>query len=154
MKRKIFVGFIIIATFLIAGGLYITRSIDNVIWKLETVITLHQVEILRKNLLTDVKAVQQDLLLKDSPHATNVDTFVQHGAKMLEQVEGCFDCHHEALAQDQLEELHAEIHVYQKALSRVYTTRANFDRVYREKQVAFHIGQKIIQEVDEIIGLS
>ncbi len=154
MKRKIFIGFIIIATFLIAGGLYITRSIDKVIWELETVITLHQVEILRKNLLTDVKAVQQDLLLKDSPHATNVDTFVQHGAKMLEEVEGCFDCHHDAPAHDQLEVLAGEIRNYQKALSRVYTTRANFERVYREKQVAFHIGQKIIQEVGEIIEFS
>ncbi len=95
MKRKIFIGFIIIATFLIAGGLYITRSIDDVIWKLESVISLHQVDILRKTLLTDVKAVQQDLLLKDSPHATKVDTFVQHGEEMLDEVEGCFDCHHD-----------------------------------------------------------
>jgi two-component system sensor histidine kinase AtoS len=154
MKKKIFVGFIIIATFLIAGGLYITRSIDDVIWKLENVISLHQVEILRKNLLTDVKAVQQDLLLKDSPHATNVDTFVEHGAKMLEEVEGCFDCHHDTLPRRQLEELHSEILTYQKSLSRVYTTRANFERVYREKQAAFNIGQEIIHEVNGIIELS
>jgi two-component system sensor histidine kinase AtoS len=154
MKRKIFIGFIIIATSLVSGGLYITRSIDDVIWKLESVISLHQVDILRKNLLTDVKAVQHDLLLKDSPHATNVDTFVEHGAKMLEEVEGCFDCHHDAPAYNQLDKLHGEILLYQKSLSRVYTVRANFDRVYREKQVAFHIGQQIIHEVNEIIELS
>jgi len=154
MKRKIFIGFTILATILIAGGLYITRSIGNVIWNLESVITLHQVEILRKNLLTDVKAVQQDLLLKDSPHATKVDTFVQHGEKMLNEVEGCFDCHHDDPAESQLIALHEEIHLYQKALSRVYTTRANAERVYGEKQLAFHIGQQIIQEIDGIIELS
>jgi two-component system sensor histidine kinase AtoS len=154
MKRKIFIGFSILTTLLIAGGLYITRSIDDVIWKLENVITLHQVEILRKNLLTDVKAVQQDLLLKDSPHATTVDTFVKHGEKMRDEVEGCFDCHHDDPADSQLETLHGEILRYQKSLSRVYTTRANAERVYSEKQLAFHIGQQIIQEIDEIIELS
>ncbi len=154
MKRKIFIGFSILTTLLIAGGLYITRSIDDVIWKLETIITLHQVEILRKNLLTDVKAVQQDLLLKDSPHATKVDTFIQHGEQMLDEVEGCFDCHHDDPAESQLTTLHEEIQLYQKSLSRVYTTRANAERVYNEKQLAFHIGQQIIQEIGEIIQLS
>jgi two-component system sensor histidine kinase AtoS len=154
MKRKIFIGFIILTTCLVAGGLYITRSIDDVISKLETIITLHQVEILRKNLLTDVKAVQQDLLLKDSPHAPTIDTFVQRGEKMADEVDGCFNCHHVESAKSQLEVLRNEIHLYQTSLSRVYTTRANFERLYREKQVAFHIGQQIIREVDEIIELS
>jgi two-component system sensor histidine kinase AtoS len=154
MKRKIFIGFLLLTTALTAGGLYITQSIDAVISKLETIITLHQVEILRKNLLTDVKAVQQDLLLKDSPHATTVDTFVQHGEQMAAEVEGCFDCHHEDPAKSQLETLHGEIHLYQQSLSRVYTTRANLARVNREKQVAFHVGQQIIQEIDQLIDLS
>jgi two-component system sensor histidine kinase AtoS len=154
MKRKIFIGFTILATLLIAGGLSITQSIDDVIWELETVITLHQVEILRKNLLTDVKAVQQDLLLKDSPHATKVDTFVQHGEKMFNEVDGCFGCHHDDPTESQLGTLRDEIRLYQKALSRVYTTRANAERVYSEKQIAFHIGRQIIHEIDEIIELS
>ena len=154
MKRKIFIGFIVLTTCLIAGGLYITASIDDVISKLESIITLHQVEILRKNLLTDVKAVQQDLLLKDSPHATTVDTFVQHGEKMLDEVEGCFDCHHSGAALSKLVTLRGGIHRYQESLSRVYTTRANADRVYAEKQTAFQIGQQIIQEIDWIIKLS
>ncbi|MFV1977736.1 MAG: PAS domain-containing sensor histidine kinase [Myxococcota bacterium] len=154
MKRRIFIGFIIIATVLVAGGLYITRSIDDVIRKLETVISLHQVDILRKNLLTDVKLVQQDLLLKDSPHAPSFNTFVKHGEKMAGEVDGCFDCHHYGSIKSQLEVLRGKIHSYQTSLSRVYTIRANSKRVYREKQVAFQIGQKIIQEVDEIIEIS
>jgi len=154
MKRKIFIGFIILTTCLVAGGLYITRSIDDVIWKLENIITLHQVEILRKNLLTGVKAVQQDLLLKDSPHAPSVDTFVQHGERMFEQIEGCFDCHHGSAVESRLKVLRGDIRLYQKSLSRVYTTRANIERVYNEKQVAFHIGQQIIQKIDGIIELS
>jgi two-component system sensor histidine kinase AtoS len=154
LKKKIFIGFVILSVCLVAGGLYITRSIDQVISKLETIITLHQVEILRKTLLTDVKAVQQDLLLKDSPHATTVGTFVRHGERMREEIEGCFDCHHVAPTADKLEELRNTVDVYQTALSRVYTTRANLDRLNREKQLAFHVGQAIIGAIREIIESS
>jgi two-component system sensor histidine kinase AtoS len=154
MKKKIFTGFIILSIVFIAGGLYITRSIDRVILKLESIIALHQVEILRKTLLTDVKAVQQDLLLKDSPHATTVDVFVQHGEKMGAELESCFDCHHDAPTEKRLEGLRTEVLVYQKALSRIYTLRANFQRVQREKQVAFNSGQRLIDEIDEIVATS
>jgi two-component system sensor histidine kinase AtoS len=154
MKKKIFIAFIILSICLTTAGLYITRSIDRVILKLESIITLHQVEILRKTLLTDVKAVQQDLLLKDSPHATEVDTFVQHGEIMAREVTACFDCHHDPSTKRQLEQLQTEVIVYQRALSRVYTVRANRQRVAREKQIAFHIGQHIIGEIDDIIESS
>jgi two-component system sensor histidine kinase AtoS len=154
MKRKIFIGFIILSIGLVAGGLYITRSIDRVISKLETIITLHEVEILRKTLLTDVRAVQEDLLLKDSPHAREVDSFIRHGEKMADEVEGCFDCHHDRPTWDRLEDLQARIQVYQMALSSVYTVRANRERLTREKETAFHIGQNIIHEVNQIVAFS
>jgi two-component system sensor histidine kinase AtoS len=154
MKKKIFTGFIILSIFFTMGGLYITRSIDRVILKLETIITLHQVEILRETLLTDVKAVQHDLMLKGSPHATTVDVFVRHGEKMGREVEGCFDCHHDAPTDELLEELEDQILVYQRALSRMYTIRANRQRLDSEKQVTFHIGQQIIREIEGIVDRS
>jgi len=154
MRRKIFIGFIILSVSFTAGGLYITRSIDRVISKLETIITLHRVEILRKTLLTDVKVVQQDLLLKDSPHAIKVDSFIQHGEKMAEAVESCFDCHHVDSTKRRLKALQTTILIYQAAMSRVYTVRANLDRLTKEKEKAFYIGQSIIQEMNEIVSFS
>jgi two-component system sensor histidine kinase AtoS len=155
MKKKIVVAFVILFICLTSAGLYISRSIDEVILKLESIITLHQVEILRKALLTDVKAVQQDLLLKDSPHATTVDTFVQHGEKLVTEIERCIACHEaEGHATDPLEELHTEFLIYQRAMSRVYTIRANLPRLINEKQIAFHIGQHIIGEIDGMIQTS
>ena len=154
MKKKIFTGFIILSIFFSMGGIYMTRSIDRVILKLETIITLHKVEILRKTLLTDVKAVQQDLLLKGSPHATAVDIFVQHGGKMGNEVEACFDCHHDVSTANRLADLRTAVLLYQRSLSRVYTTRANRRRIEEEKQLAFHVGQQIIGDIDTIIAAS
>jgi two-component system sensor histidine kinase AtoS len=154
MKRKIVIGFIVLTTIFTAGGIYISVSIDQVISELETIITLHQVEILRKTLLTDVKAVQQDFLLSDSPHAADFDAVVQHGEQMAEAAEGCFDCHHSESSKGQLASLRRGIHHYQTALSRVYTTSANVERMNRRKQIAFHIGQQIIYEINAIIESS
>jgi len=154
MKKKIFIGLIILSLCFIAGGLYITRTIDHVTLRLEKIIALHQVEILRKNLLTHVKVVQEDLLLKDSPHATDVDLLVQHGERMGDAVDNCFDCHHVETTQNRLEELQKEIYIFQKDLSRVYTVRANFERLTRERQAAFAVGQHIIEEINKIIVFS
>jgi two-component system sensor histidine kinase AtoS len=73
---------------------------------------------------------------------------------MGREVEACFDCHHNTPTEKRLEELRAEILVYQKALSRVYTIRANLQRLESEKQVAFHIGQHLITEIDKIVDTS
>jgi two-component system sensor histidine kinase AtoS len=154
MKKKIVIGFIVLTTIFTAGGIYISVSIDQVITKLETIITLHQVEILRKTLLTDVKAVQQDFMLKDSPHSEDIDSIVQRGELMAEAVEGCFDCHHSESSRRKLESLQVGIQHYQTALSMVYTTRANLERMNRRKQIAFHIGQQIIHEINAIIESS
>jgi two-component system sensor histidine kinase AtoS len=154
VRKKIFVGFVVLATCFIAGGVYITISIDRVISKLETMITLHQVEILRKNLLNDIKAVQQDLLLKDSPHAAQIDSIVLRGEKMTEQVENCFSCHHEEPVLGQLAGLREEIEIYQQALSRVYTARADIERLNWQTQMAFHYGQQLIRKIDQLTALS
>jgi len=154
MKRKIIVGFAVLSVALVAGGLYITQSIDRVISKLQTIITLHEVEILRKTLLTDVRAVQEDLLLTDSPHARELDSFVGHGERMANAVDGCFDCHHVPPTRVRLEDLRKQIETYQIALSSVYTVRANQERLMREKEEAFHLGQNIIHEINQIVAFS
>ena len=154
MRTKIVIGLVTFSVFFILGGLYLARSIDGVILTLENIIILHRVEILRNTLLTDVKALQEDLLLKDSPHATEVDTFVIHGEKMADTVEHCFDCHHFKDTRNRLEELRSKIHVYQNALSRVYTTSANAERLATEKQAAFIIGRHILDDLHAVIIFS
>jgi two-component system sensor histidine kinase AtoS len=73
---------------------------------------------------------------------------------MAEELENCFSCHHEEPTLGQLMDLREEIQVYQQALSRVYTTRANVERINRQKKIAFHIGEQIIREVDGIVASS
>ena len=154
MKKKIFIVLSALIVCFIGGGFYVTQSIDGVVVRLEKLIALHQVELLRKTLLTRINKVQEDLLLKDSPHAVEIDSFVGHAEQMRESIDGCFSCHHIETTEKELEELQSEIDRYQTALSRVYTVRANRERLIRERQTAFTIGQHVVESIDNIIIFS
>lgn len=154
MKKKIFIVLITLSVCFTAGGFYIVRSIDWVTERLENIITLHQVELLRKTLLNRVNKVQEDLLLIDTPHAVDIDSFVGHVEQMNETMNSCFSCHHVEPTHKLLEELRTEIENYQRALSSVYTLRANHERLYRERQNAFGLGYHIVSGIKKIIVIS
>ena len=151
MKKKIYFGLFLLILCFLAGGLYIGRSIDEVTGKLETIITLHKVEFMRENLLNKIVVVQADLLLKDTPHARNVDTFIAHAEEMHQAATICFNCHHEEQVTKLNMQFNKTIDVYLKKLSRIYTLRANAARLKKEKEIAFDIGQAALEEVNSII---
>ena len=151
MKKKIYLGLFLLILSFLAGGIYIGTSIDEVTDKLETIIILHKVVFLRENLLNKIVVVQGDLLLKDTPHARNVDTFIQHVEAMHQTAMSCLDCHHEEQVKKRLEHFNTTINAYIKKLSRVYTLRANEQRLKTEKRLAFDLGQAVMEEVNSIV---
>ncbi len=151
MKKKIYLGLFLLILCFLAGGIYISKSIDAVTDKLETIITLHKVEFLRETLLNKIIVVQGDLLLKDTPHARQVDTFIQHVEEMHQTAMRCLDCHHEEQVKQRLDHFNSMIDGYIKKLSRIYTLRANEQRLKIEKRLAFDIGQAVIEQVSSIL---
>jgi signal transduction histidine kinase len=151
MKKKIYLGIFLLIISFLAGGIYIGTSIDKVTDKLETIITLNKVEFMRENLLNKIVVVQADLLLKDTPHARQVDTFVNHVEEMHAAATTCFNCHHEQDVKQIIKQFNSSIDNYLDKLSRVYTIRANAERVQSEKKVAFDIGQRTLNEISNIV---
>ena len=151
MKKKIYLGLFLLILCFLAGGIYISKSIDTVTDKLETIITLHKVEFLRETLLNKIIVVQGDLLLKDTLHFRQVDTFIQHVEEMHQTAMGCLDCHHEEQVKQRLDHFNSMIDGYIKKLSRIYTLRANEQRLKKEKRLAFDIGQAVIEQVSSIL---
>jgi len=151
MKKKIyFIIFFLILCFL-TGGYYISKSIDLVTNKLETIITLNKVGFLRETLLNKIVVVQADLLLKDTPHARQVSTFVDHAEDMHMAAMACLDCHHAEEVQEKILIVEEKIDQYLKVLSRIYTLRANEERLKEEKKEAFDLGQETLDTVNRIV---
>jgi len=151
MKKKVFIALLLLVFCFSGGGIYIARSIAEVITNLENVITLHQVEFLRKDLQNKIKVVQTDLLLKDSPHALHIDPFIAHVEEMEKASLVCSNCHHNEEVRQRLNHFQQQIDIYVKMLSRVYTIRANKERLEEERNAAFSKGEETLAEVEKIV---
>jgi len=152
MKKKIIIGLSIFALFFLVAGTYIILTIETVTSRLDKLITLHQVEILREHLLIQIKRVQADLNLRNTRYARSMDTVVLHFKNMEKVTNTCFDCHHSEEVLRELNDLRNQVHQYRDALSRVLTIRANVKRLEVEEDSAYRIGEELKSKVDNMIS--
>jgi two-component system sensor histidine kinase AtoS len=155
MKKKILIILGVTTLLFLAAGIYIIINIERTTSALDTLIKLHQVEILRERLLMRIKRVQSDLHLKGTRYSRGVDTIIADAMKMGEAVEVCFQCHHSTDAAASLADLKEHIGQYQKGLSRVLTMRTNTGRLNDdEEDRTFRIGEELTERVNTMIVLT
>lgn len=154
MKRKILIGLGAITALTFAGSLYLIFAIESATTKLNNMIMLHQVEILREEYLIQVKRVQADLLLQDTPFSRNFETFLRDIRRMDATVGACRQCHHGEAVDSQIRSLQEHTKEYQNALSRVITIRANAARLAEEKNAAVRIGEGMIDRIHEMLEIT
>jgi signal transduction histidine kinase len=154
MKTKIIVGLTIYAILFLGGGLYVLHLIGSTTSRLDNLIMLHQVEILREHYLIQIRRVQTDLALRETRFARDTDTIVSHVRSMGRVVRTCSDCHHDAATSARLEDLEHRTIEYQEAISRVMTVRAGAERVRVERDNAFQVGEDLIEQVSDMIALT
>jgi signal transduction histidine kinase len=154
MKRKVVIGLVIYSVVFLLVGVYILRTIRTATTNLDRLITLHQVEILREHYLLEIKRVQADLTLIDTPHSRSFDTMVTHIVGMGNIINTCFDCHHSPRGMERLNALKKQTETYKDALSRVLTIRANASRLAAEENAAYQIGEELITQVRDVIAIT
>lgn len=154
MKKKIIITLACISLVFLAGGIYIASTIETATSTLDHLIKLHQVEILREHLLLQIKRVQSDLNLWDTPRARSIDTIIGN-VKRLDLVSGtCFDCHHSPDVLARLNNLTRNIENFKDAFSRSLTLRANRQRLAQEADRAFHIADNLTAEVRKMVHMA
>lgn len=154
MKKKIVIGLSIFSLIFFIGGIYIIFTIENTTASLDNLIKLHQVEILREHLLIQIKRVQSDLGLKGTRYARTIDTIVTDVRNMTKVNYTCFSCHHSKEVKEKLDDLKNHIGTYRDALSRVFTIRANIERLTDEEDNAFKVGEELIAKVNTMVALT
>jgi signal transduction histidine kinase len=154
MKKKIILGISIFSIVIVLGGAYIIITTEKAISTLNNLITLHQVEILREHLLIQIKRVQTSLTLKDTRHARDIDIIVSNVLNLQSVSDACFRCHHAPDVKLRLNNLKEGINKYKEAISRVFTIRAGHERLLAEEDSAYHIGEKLISNVNNMINVS
>ncbi len=154
MKKKIILGLSIFSLIFLLSAVYTITTIEHAADKMDNLIRLHQVEILREHLLIQIKRTQSDLYLKNTPYAEGMETIVAHVKAMSDIVTTCFSCHHADQVKAKLNSVKARIENYKNGLSRVFTLRANAARVRAEEDYAFRAGAELVSEVDTITKMA
>lgn len=154
MKRRIVFGLCIISAIFLAGGAYIVFAVESATQRLDKLITLHQVEILREHYLLQIKNVQSDLVLRGTARAPHFDNVVRNVRNMGMFVDTCYDCHHLPEVMKKLDAMKAKTHEYADGLSRVLTIRANAPRMIEERDRAFTLGEELTDQVGKMIAFT
>ncbi len=154
MNKKLVAGFVIFLAAFLVGGIYIAVMIESGTSRLDELVKLHQVEILRENYLIQIKRVQSDLALRNTRYSRNFDTVVTDVVNMGRSVDKCFGCHHSPAGEAKLRELKDETEKYEEALSRVLTIRANAARRGEEEDNAFRRGEALTGKVKDMIAMT
>ncbi|OIP36462.1 MAG: hypothetical protein AUK27_01615 [Deltaproteobacteria bacterium CG2_30_66_27] len=154
MKKKILIGLGILSLLFMLIGAYVIVTVDRATSRLDHLVKLHQVEILREHLLLQIKRVQSDLAWSGTRYASGVDTIVSHGLQMGKGIDRCFLCHHSPQVTEGLVDLKRQTESYEDFLSHVLTLEANRVRREAEKDEAIRRGQDLIAKVNGIIALT
>ena len=133
------------------GGFYIVSSIERGTSTLDNLIRLHQIEILREQLLFQLKRVQTDLYTKNTRYARGAAIVVGHVRGVDMMMRKCFDCHHSQTVTLMLNDLNDGISDYKDAISRMLTIRADVSRLEAEEDVAFAVGNDLLIKVNYMI---
>jgi PAS domain S-box-containing protein len=136
------------------GGIYIITTIESATSTLDNLIKLHQVEILRENLLIHIKRVQSDINLKNTRFASNINTVMINVRNMDKMSDTCFDCHHARDMENKLKELKKDVEEYKHLISRLFTIRANVKRLEKEEDRAFKKGDELVKKVNNMISVA
>jgi signal transduction histidine kinase len=154
MKKRIVIGLAIFASIFFLGGIYIIVTIEEATATLDNLIKLHQVQLLREQLLLDAKRVQSDLAFEHTRYARALNTMIANVIQMDDEADKCRGCHHSRMVVERLADLKLQIGTYKDSLSRVLTMRANAARLQVEEDNAFQVGQKLVDQLKDMTDLT
>jgi len=121
---------------------------------LESVITLHRIEIIRQNFVINIQTVQANLYATGTIFGKELDTIVGNVSAMDASVKNCLSCHHNKEMTARLIKVNELVEQYKEAISYLVTSTANEQRIERLKMVAVSIGDSLLTRTQEMATIA
>lgn len=150
MKKKFIIALCIVTLLSVCIGMYIKASIDTVVYKLESVVKIHRVQVMREDLLFQLRKVQTAFISKDTQFATDINTLIADVEEMNSSMDSCFDCHKMDEVVPQLEEIRTDMSSFKISLSRTFTIRANAARYLEELNSTYYKGEELVAHLNTL----
>lgn len=144
MKKKIFMSFGLLLFTFLAGSIIAVLYITQTTHRMDRLIMLHQVEILRENLIIRVQQVQSHLYRSKRLSSGDVDVLTAQTQEMDRVMDSCVGCHHPPELAQGLMGMRDMASDYKIAISRLVTTSASPARLAALEHRAQDIGQELI----------
>ena len=153
MKKRVAISLSIIIALFVAGGVYIIATIEISTSKLDRLIKLHQVEILREHLLIQIHKVQTDFLLMDGVFASPHEAVAANVSNLQTVSSTCTDCHHRPAVQERIDRLLNEIDTVRGNLLQFLTSQAMEQRSM-VREMAFQLLEHLEIQVNGMIHMA
>ena len=144
MKKRIFLGFGLLLSIFLVGSivavLYISKTSD----RMEKLVLLHQIEILREDLIIHIQQVQAQISRSRVRSGGDVDVLVAHVQEMDRVMESCVGCHHSPELTQGLLAMRDMTEDYKAAISRLVTATANDRHIVKLEQRAQYLGNELV----------
>ena len=153
------------------GGASLLALIDHTASNYDELIMLHQVEILRQQLLLEILKVEEDLVSQNTRHPQSADLMNNHITVMGNVVASCSGCHrhHTASVIAKINDLQRQTDEYIRAVRKTFRNpaaglrrkvkrgqhiRTDIQRRLGDQEQARLIGDSLASKVDSIIVLT
>jgi len=144
MKKRILLGFGLLLLIFLAGSiiavLYITRTTD----RMDRLVLLYQVEILREDLIIRIQQVQSHIYRSRIRDSGDIDVLISQVQEMDRTMDSCIGCHHSPELHQGLVSMRDVANDYKSAISRLITASANSSRIAGLERRAQDLGQELI----------
>jgi signal transduction histidine kinase len=144
MKKRILMSFVLLLSIFLVGSviavLYITKTTD----RMDRLILLHQVEILREDLIIHIQTVQSQITRSKVRTGGEVDVLIAHVQEMDKVMDSCVGCHHTPELTQGLLAMHDMAGDYKASISRLVTTSSNPRHIAQIEQRTRYLGEELI----------
>ena len=150
MRRKILRYLLALFLFTVLSAGFATLYIINTTGTLSRLVTLHQIEDLRKDLIMSIQAVQSDLYTVNTALGRRLDEIADNVNRLDRASKNCTTCHHSPEITAQLNGLRSMVLEYERHLSYFITASANSRHILKMKMDAAATGNKLLLETERM----
>lgn len=151
MKKKIIWGLCIFAVLFFSSGLSIIFYIEKTTSELNTLVQLHQVELLREHLLMQMRNIQYEVKLSDTRHAEEPARIFKKILTIKTMVNDCSICHHSPRNLERLHDLRDRLDEYSKGLKMFFSRDRRPALLGAERTKVLKNGEDLIGKIREIL---
>ncbi len=144
MKKKILIGLGLLLGIFLSGSLLAAFYITKTTERMDRLIMLHQVEILREDLIIHIQQVQSSIYRYKVRRAGDVDLLIAHVQEMDKAMNACLGCHHSPELTQGLSSMRDMADDYKTAISNLFTALMNQQKMARLELRAQDLGHEII----------